>query len=225
MRWIFLTLVFGNLLLLAVFWQQQNKTEIAPVVALDIPGNTRQLQLVRELQEPLPEVVEERVANEERAPLCYVAGPFADELDARHLLARAEALSLTGLISSVEIAGNEPAEYWVYVPPRASREEALRVLRELQQRSYDSYIITQGDMAEGVSLGLFRNKESAYELQKTVERFDIPVEVRVVTKATWEYWVEIREVAQLNEQMRERVKAGDSRVSWELVECKTPQVP
>lgn len=221
MRWIFLTLVFGNLLLLALFWQQQNKTELAPVAALEIPGNSRQLQLVQELPEPLPPAVPRQEGSAERAPLCYVAGPFSDELDARHLLARAEALSLSGSINNVEIPGDEPVEYWVYVPPRASREEALRILRELQQRSYDSYIITQGDLAEGVSLGLFRNKDSAYGLQKAIERYDIPVEVKVVTKGRREYWVQILEVAQLNERMRERIQAGDTRVTWELVECRS----
>lgn len=221
MRWIFLTLVFGNLLLLALFWQQQNKTELTPVTALDIPANSRQLQLVQELTEPLPAAAPRKTATGERQPLCYVAGPYADELDARHLLARAAALSLSGRINTVEIATGEPAEYWVLVPPRASRAEAMRVLRELQQRSYDSYIVTQGDLAEAVSLGLFRNKESAYRLQKSIESYDIPAEVRVMNKASREYWVEIREVAQLNERMRERIQAGDSAIGWELVECKS----
>lgn len=221
MRWIFLTLVFGNLLLLALFWQQQNRTELIPVAALELPAQGRQIQLVQEVPEPLPAASARAAANGERAPLCYMAGPYADELDARHLLARAAALSFSGRINTVEIATGEPAEYWVLVPPRASRAEAMRVLRELQQRSYDSYIVTQGELAEAVSLGLFRNKESAYRLQKTIEGYDIPAEVRVMNKASREYWVEIREVAQLNERMRMRIQAGDSNIGWELVECKS----
>ena len=37
MRWIFLTLVFGNLLLLTYFWQQQGTPAVAPSAAVDLP--------------------------------------------------------------------------------------------------------------------------------------------------------------------------------------------
>ncbi|UXD88874.1 SPOR domain-containing protein [Thalassolituus hydrocarboniclasticus] len=218
MRWIFFTLVFGNLLLLATFWQKQGEAAPAPLRALEIPGSVKTLQLVSEAGDSLQPAAPRKVADQREA-LCYVAGPYADELDARHLLARVSALSLHGRINTVDIESGEPSEYWVHVPPRATREEALRTLKELQKRKFDSYIITQGDLAEGVSLGLFRNKESAYGLQKAVEEFDIPVEVLVVNKSVREYWVEVIEVSQLNERMRERIQAGDKEISWALVEC------
>lgn len=219
MRWIFLTLVFGNLLLLVYFWQQQNREAVTPVAALELSGGARQLQLTSELAQPLPPLKRKQASTSARAELCYAGGPFSDEIDARHLQARAAALGFSGRIDILEVAGDEPADYWVYVPPRASREEALRTLRELQQRKYDSYIITQGDLAEGVSLGLFRNKESAYRLQKTVAAYGIPVDVRVVNKTAREYWVEIAETAQLSEAIRERIRGGEEAVRWELVQC------
>lgn len=220
MRWIFLTLVFGNLLLLGYFWQQQNTAPITATAApVDVPGGGKQLQMVSELAQPLPATNQQK-NQPDRATLCYVAGPFADEIDARHLQARSQALGFSGRLSVVEISSDEPAEFWVYVPPRASREAALRTLRELQNRKFDSYIITQGELAEGVSLGLFRNQERAYGLQKSVAAFDIPVEVKVVNKTVREHWVEIVETAQLNEPMRDRIRASDSQIRWELVECK-----
>jgi len=224
MRWIFFALVFGNLLLLAVFWQQQLAQAPVAGQVLDVPDSSRRLQLVSEVDQPLVPVAAKARAGSHRAPMCYVAGPYPDELDARHLLARAEALALDGQINAVDIATDEPSEYWVHVPPRATRAEALRVLRELQKRKVDSYIITQGELAEGVSLGLFRNKASASGLQKKVEGYDIPAEVKVITKSVREYWVEITQVAQLNDKMRERIQAGDDSISWELVACATPGV-
>lgn len=219
MRWIFFALVFANLLLIAVFWQQQgNDTRPIPQTVQVVDSN-KQLELVSELKSPLIAVVERPEDSEVRQARCYVAGPYADELDARHLLARAQALALAGKINSVDISTDEPSEYWVHVPPRATRAAALKTLRELQQRKVDSYIITQGDLAEGVSLGLFRNQKSAQSVQKKVERFDIPVEIRVITKSVREYWVEIDQVAQLNEKMRERIQAGDSNIDWQLVAC------
>jgi len=221
MRWIFFALVFGNLLLLAVFWQQQLAQAPVADQVLDVPDSSRRLQLISEVDQPLVPVAAKARTASHRAPMCYVAGPYPDELDARHLLARAEALALDGQINAVDIATDEPSEYWVHVPPRATRAEALRVLRELQKRKVDSYIITQGELAEGVSLGLFRNKASASGLQKKVEGYDIPAEIKVITKSVREYWVEITQVAQLNDKMRERIQAGDDSISWQLVACAT----
>jgi len=224
MRWIFFALVFGNLLLLAVFWQQQLAQAPVAGQVLDVPDSSRRLQLVSEVDQPLVPVAAKARVENHRAPMCYVAGPYPDELDARHLLARAEALALDGQINAVDIATDEPSEYWVHVPPRATRAEALRVLRELQKRKVDSYIITQGELAEGVSLGLFRNKASASGLQKKVEGYDIPAEIKVITKSVREYWVEITQVAQLNDKMRERIQAGDDSIAWQLVACVTSGV-
>ncbi|MCA6062157.1 SPOR domain-containing protein [Thalassolituus marinus] len=219
MRWIFFSLVFGNLLLLVVFWQKQHEP-VADVTALEIPGNSRTLLLVSEAGDSLrPVDKSSRQVVRERGDMCYAAGPYADELDARHLLARVAAVGLTGKMNIVEVQTGEPAEYWVHVPPRATREEALRTLKELQKRKFDSYIITQGELAEGVSLGLFRNKESAYGLRKQVEEFGVPVEVLVVNESRREFWVEVVEVTQLSERMRERIQAGDADIRWELTAC------
>ncbi|WP_419812531.1 hypothetical protein [Bacterioplanoides sp.] len=219
MRWIFFALVFANLLLFAVFWQQQGRDSLPVEQTIQVADSNKQLQLVSELEAPLVPVVARPEDNEVRQARCYVAGPYNDELDARHLLARAQALALAGSINAVDISTDEPSEYWVHVPPRATRGEALKTLRELQQRNVDSYIITQGDLAEGVSLGLFRNQASAQGIKKKVERFEIPVDIRVITKSVREYWVEIDQVAQLNEKMRERIQAGDSGISWQQAAC------
>ena len=53
MRWIFFTLVFGNLLLLAMFWQKQSDVNAAPLSALEIPGTVKRLQLVSEAGDSL----------------------------------------------------------------------------------------------------------------------------------------------------------------------------
>lgn len=218
MRWIFLTLVFGNLLLLTFFWQQQNTVEPTEVTAVELPSEGKTIQLVNELDKTLPSNQQDK-KKVKRAQLCYVAGPYADTEQASHLLSRAKSLGFSASINTVEVAGDEPSEYWVYVPPMVSREVAMRTLRELQQRKIDSYIITQGELAEGISIGLFRNKGSAYGLQERIKALSIPVEVRVINKDTQEYWVEIKETSQLNEALRKKIRAKDVNIAWELVEC------
>lgn len=219
MRWIFFTLVVGNLLLLVVFWQKQNQPA-ANVAVAELQSKGRTLLLVSEAGDSLKPVRKKPAAQKNHEQLCYVAGPYADEIDARHLLARVDAVGLTGSIKTLEVTTDTPAEYWVHVPPRSGREEALRVLKELQKRNFDSYIITQGELAEGVSLGLFRKKDSALSLQKEVSAAGIPVAIKVVNESSREFWVEVKEVTQLNERMRERIQAGDESISWEMVDCR-----
>ena len=220
MRWIFITLVFGNLLLLAYFWQQQNSLEPAVVTAVELPRGGNTIQLVKELDKSLPPV-NAAVTKAKRAQLCYVAGPYKEAEGADNLLSRARALGFSGKVNVVEVKGSEPSEYWVYVPPRVSREVAMRTLRELHQRKIDSYIITQGELAEGISVGLFRNNDSAYGLQERISALSIPAEVRVINKDTKEYWVEIKETSQLNEALRERIQSSDVNMRWELLECSS----
>lgn len=220
MRWIFITLVFINLLLLAYFWQEKSMLVSEPPQAtIELSSKAKTLTLLSELNTPLAKTKASTRANQQRSNLCYAIGAFSDQQQAGHLLTRAAALGFNGSINEVTLKSDKPSEYWVYVPPRMSREEALRTLRELQKRKYDSYIITQGDMAEGVSLGLFRSKDSAYGLQDQVKKAGIDVEVKVMNETSSEYWVEIRESAQLSEPMRERIQANETDLRWEMVEC------
>lgn len=219
MRWIFITLVFINLLLLAFFWQEKERTEEQAPQAVEIATKGKAIMLLSELKDPLAPASSSQ-AQRQRSDLCYVAGPFSERIDARHLLARASALGFQGELNELQVTSDKPAEYWVYVPPRPSREQALSTLRELQKRNYDSYIITQGDMSNGVSLGLFRNKDSAYGLQRKVAAANIEVEVKTINQDVSEYWVEIKESAQLSEEIRQRIKANETEIRWEMVECR-----
>lgn len=221
MRWIFIFLVFINLLILVYFWQQQNDTELASAAVVEVPSKAKTLTLLSELSKPLAAKAQAKAAQPQRNNLCYAIGPFVEQQSATHLLTRAAALGFSGKLNTVQLESDKPKEYWVYVLPRASREEALRTLRALQSRNYDSYIITQGEMAEGISLGLFRNKEAAYGLRESVSKLDLPTAVRVMNETVDEYWVEIRESAQLSTEIRERIQAQETELRWEMIECQS----
>lgn len=217
MRWIFYSLVIANIVVAGYFLAQPKSESVAnTVAAAPIAGKT--LRLVGEAEQPLAPAPKSEFSSAPRQ-LCYVLGPYKDDLDARHVQARAAALSLTGMINT-----------WRYMNPifdigllananAIDRAAAMATLKELQRRSIDSYIITQGDLAEGISLGLFHSLDSAKKLKAEVEVYEFPVDILEMGKRQLEYWVEIREVAQLTERMRERVQAGDHGVEWKLVEC------
>lgn len=221
MRWVFFLLIFGNLFLLGIFWQQQTSAVNRSEAPIEVPAESKRLLLVTEINEPLKTRVVSSLSEptNQRTNLCYAIGPYQDDFNASHVLARATALGLTGKLQSVTAEDQEPSQYWVHVPPRASRQEAMKTLRELQGRKVDSYIITQGELAEGISLGLFRNRESAEQILNQVKSFDIPVAIRTVSETNQELWVEIEESSQLTEGMRQRIQAEDSTARWEMISC------
>lgn len=220
MRWIFLTLVVANLAVLFFFWQQPqaSNTQDSPESSVDDNRQGKRLRLVSE-QSAVPE--RSRTPNiSNRAPICYVAGPYDDELDAKHLLARAASLGFKGQLNTLKVPTDKVGEYWVHVPPRANRTRALRVLKELQQRQVDAYIITQGELADGISLGLFRKRESADALYKQVSEYGIDVAIKDVAQSKTEYWIELPNTKQLTPELRQRILANDTDIEWQQANCK-----
>ncbi|MNE68159.1 Sporulation related domain protein [compost metagenome] len=92
-------------------------------------------------------------------------------------------------MQSVDAAAE--VDYWVYLPPLGSRQASLRQLRELQARKIDSYIITQGDLANGISLGIFPREESAKSVIQRLRDAGYEAQFRVLPRSHRRYWVRI----------------------------------
>ncbi|MEC9255869.1 MAG: hypothetical protein VX771_08720 [Pseudomonadota bacterium] len=220
MRWIVYSLIVINLGIAGYFIVRPAEDSIArPQDGNHGEGKT--LVLLSEKQSDNLPVSQQPVRPDPGKKLCYALGPYLDDLSARVAQARSLELGLTGLISQHKVPNLKDAEFWVHVRPLPSRGEAMTLLRKLQARSVDSYIITQGDLADGISLGLFRQKSSADALQKKVTGLGFEdVAIREVGSTTTEFWVEIREISKLDETMRRRVKAEDQDVQWQMVSCR-----
>ncbi|HCG78160.1 MAG TPA: hypothetical protein DE015_02975 [Oceanospirillales bacterium] len=220
MRWIVYSLIVINLGIAGYFIVRPAEDSIArPQDGNHGEGKT--LVLLSEKQSGNLPVSQQPVRPDPGKKLCYALGPYLDDLSARVAQARSLELGLTGLISQHKVPNLKDAEFWVHVRPLPSRGEAMTLLRKLQARSVDSYIITQGDLADGISLGLFRQKSSADALQKKVTGLGFEdVAIREVGSTTTEFWVEIREISKLDETMRRRVKAEDQDVQWQMVSCR-----
>lgn len=80
------------------------------------------------------------------------------------------------LTSKVGIAGkmHETApeartggKFWVYLPPKANREEASKASQAAKDKGFDNYIVnTAGETQYAVSMGLFTQEDGAKGLQK-----------------------------------------------------------
>jgi hypothetical protein len=216
MRWVFLSLICLNLLVMVWFWRDQAGMNVEVVAEPEQKGES--LVLLSELDS---NEISYKEANSKVIQAggrrCYSVGPLADRIDAKHLKVRAQALGfsseLRGLTTGASI------EHWVHIPPQSNRQQSLRLLRELQGRGIDSYIITQGDLAEGISLGLFRNETSAQSLTQKMQDLNYKVVTKKVSRGEKELWLEFPQVAQLTEAMRNRVVGDGQELQWVLTDC------
>lgn len=199
------------------FWRDQGMLEHANK-AEESMQEGKGLVLLSEMNRNQLELKTKHVDNnsvvEQR---CYSVGPFKDENDAKFLGIRAEALGFSSAMRSLETGAS--IENWVHIPPLASRQQSLQLLRELQGRGVDSYIITQGELAEGISLGLFRNQTSAMNLTQKMQNMGYNVVIKEVHRGEKELWLEFPQVTQLTEAMRNRVVGEGQDIDWMLTDC------
>ena len=186
MRWMFLWLVVLNLFYYV--WHQQQAplrvTEIAPLnMAQD---SKRDIRLLSESSAPSRREV---AAAQPAEVVCLFLGSFDVMADASALEQRLLSLDIQSRVQAMDAAAG--IDYWVYLPPLASRQASLRQLRELQARKIDSYIITQGDLANGISLGIFPRSDSARSVMQRLRDAGYEPSMRELTRAHRSFWVRI----------------------------------
>lgn len=186
MRWLFLLLIVLNLFYYV--WHQQQ----APLRPKEVPlqvlaqDGKRDIQLLSESDGP---VRLEQPAGEVVNDVCLFLGGFESESAASALEQRLVSLDIRSRVQSVDAA--EEVEYWVYLPPLASRQASLLQLRELQARKIDSYIITQGDLANGISLGIFPREDSARSVMQRLHDAGYESALKELPRSHRRYWVRI----------------------------------
>lgn len=183
MRWIFLLLVALNIFYF-VWTQQQTPSlarDVAPFALSD--GAKRNIHLVSERGHPKSEQGPAVAGGE----LCLHLGGFENENEASLLEQRLISLDIPA--KRTIMSSESSKDYWVYLPPFGSRDAALRQFRELQARGLDSYLITQGDLANGVSLGIFSSKDSADSLLERIRAMGYGAELRELIRERRDHWV------------------------------------
>lgn len=190
MRWLFLLLVVLNLFYY-VWHQQQAPLRAKEVASLALyQGGRQDIRLLSESngvparREALPVAPEEAVEA-----VCLYLGGFEQEDAAKVIEQRLLSLDIQSRVQSVSAAGG--TDYWVYLSPLASRQASLRQLKELQARKIDSYIITQGDLANGISLGIFPRADSAESVMQRLREAGYEPRLRELSRAQRSFWVRI----------------------------------
>lgn len=155
------------------------------------------------------------VSVEQADLVCMLLGPYQDIALGSVLQSRLLALGIHAKMAAVEIAGDP--EYWVYLKPEPTRELAIVKLKELQEKKVDSFIIPDGDIANGISLGVFDNKENAERYRQLIVEQGYDGQVRANPRKYLENWVVIypedagRFSVELYEQLRNENNKLDLR--------------
>jgi hypothetical protein len=75
------------------------------------------------------------------------------------------------------------------IPPASSLQEAFRKFRELKSRGIDSYVITQGPDALGISLGVFSSRSGALSAQQQRQREGYTATIVEIPRLAREFWI------------------------------------
>lgn len=181
MRWLLILLVVLNLLFY-LFYLNQARPVAGNPSQIAAPSQELDIRLLSET-ESFPQ----RKPVNGSSNLCLLIGGFDGESLAQAVEQRLLSLDIDSQVEAVDEAAG--VDHWVYLPPLVSRQASLRQLRELQSRNIDSYIITVGDLSNGISLGIFSRKDSAESVVSRLRRVDYSALIRELPRSHRRYWV------------------------------------
>ncbi|OOE13474.1 sporulation protein [Stutzerimonas degradans] len=187
MRWLFLLLVTLNILYYAFQLQQSplQARQVAPSLSYggEVGSKIALLSESARLPNKQPQILPEKDVT------CLFLGGFDDEDTVRALEQRLLSLDVRSSLQVMETTVG--VDYWVYLPPLASRQASLRQLRELQSRNIDAYIISVGDLSNGISLGIFSRQDSAEGVVSRLGAAGYAALVRELPRAHRTQWLRV----------------------------------
>lgn len=215
MRWVFFSLLILNVVYLVFSLVMRAAPVPRHMVTPSVTGATETLVL---LEESTLTGGGKSGAGSGMPPLCPVAGPWeqlAEADQAARLLAKS---GYRATVESLRVARDRL--HWVYLPAVADRDQALRVLRELQSRGVDSFIVADGADANAISLGYFSSADSAHGLMIKMQTAGYPAEMRQTAKEVTEYWLRVnaKSIRDDGEALRNLI-ASNPGISGNHVAC------
>lgn len=193
MKYLFLSLVLLNILY--GLWQLQGDA------TLDIADATQP----EPAPAPPPSVREP--AQPDAAALCVTLGKFTDQRVAEQLRQRLLVLDIESRLQTRDVVVG--ADYWLVMPVVGGERHAVIQLSALQEQGIDSFLITRGEMAGSLSLGVFSREDHAQVRQEQLQQAGLDVRLHVLNKKEQQYVVEVGSKARrlVDQAMLTRLRA------------------
>ena len=175
----------------AAWWASHRESEPAavPTTDKDVPS----LVLLSETErKPVADAAELAEAPMPLSPdaVCLSIGPFATPAQLR--LAMDLMLPRVERIQFREVPAVALRGYRVYLPPAASRAEALQTARALSAKGIaDYYVVTAGDDKNTVSLGIFRELDNATQRREAVAALGYSPVIEPRTEQVPQWWIDV----------------------------------
>lgn len=131
------------------------------------------------------------LAVAEPAAVCVSLGAFADQaaVDA----ARQRAGSVLDSSRARELASGAGVSYRVMLPPAESREAAQAAVKRIVAAGISDYfIIGQGELANAVALGQFRNRDGAQRRLEQLQGAGFPARIVPSEPSPSRWWLDAR---------------------------------
>jgi len=148
---------------------------------------------------------------------CRGFGPFEDILVAQDVAERLNATGVAVMLNALDSPTGE-FDYRVVIPPLPSLQEAFRRLRELKSRDIDSYVITQGEDAQVISLGVFPTEDAAMNHQEFLGERGYDVVIKQIPRLSRGYWIHAEQGSLVSEDV-ESMAAEFPEVSLSETAC------
>jgi hypothetical protein len=184
MKWIILTLLLVNLVLGGYQYWQMSQPDTA--VAEPSVAQLNNLAIDQSTRDRLAQFERSATAEPVVEPLqCIRVSGILAEDEASILQSRLRALEVQSALNTRDEVLR--SDYWVVLGPFGTDEQGRLRLAELQANDIESFLINQGRLAGGISLGLFSSDSNARSrVAALVERnIDARVERVDRTRQTW----------------------------------------
>lgn len=215
LRWFVLGLLLCNAIYFA--WQYNKAGPAVSQGLAQVAAQGDRLVLLRESGRPV--AASSAAAQRPAVPVCHMIGPFKEKISAHQVQDRLQALEIT--VHTYQLNIPDRPDYWVHLGPMRSRKEALDTLRELQNKKIDSFLITEGELLNGISLGFFTKEELAQAVLKQRREQGYDAKIRAVPRFTQELWEVFadNEYDKFSDQLWEQIKAGTQGLELRKNSC------
>lgn len=186
MRWIAITLLGFNVLLAAWFFVMPRDESSVVTVERGPALVHDNIQLAESIAST--NLAAPRASADAPEQLCAFIGRFVARDNAVAVRDRLNGLEIATTV--VEVAIPDAPLWWVYIPPFSTAAEAERALRVLAQANMESFLVSEGEFRNAISLGYFRSRDNAQGLRDRLVADGQSASVREIQRTTATWWLQ-----------------------------------